>query len=273
MINSYRNFLKNSRLKNPIRLMLFWLQCSCVMAATVATPQGLPSGFVYLKDIDPSIIQDIRYAGYHNFVGHPISGYKAAECILTRPTALALARVQQLLKPYSLSLKVYDCYRPQLAVNEFIAWSRLPALQQMKAEFYPRVNKVDFFKLGYVAAKSGHSRGSTVDLTLVALPLVKQPQQYSRGQKLRSCFAAYSQRFYDGSLDMGTGFDCLDPMAHFANVAIHGKPAQNRLFLKSMMEKQGFAPYPIEWWHFTLRNEPFPDTYFSFPVLPSPLLS
>ncbi len=234
------------------------------MAAT-ATPHNLPPGFVYLKDIDPSIIQDIRYAGYHNFIGHPISGYKAAECILTRPAATALARVQQSLRPYSLSLKVYDCYRPQLAVNEFINWSRLPALQQMKAEFYPRVNKADFFKLGYVASKSGHSRGSTVDLTLVALPLAKQ-EQYFPGQKLRSCFAPYTQRFNDGSIDMGTSFDCLDPTAHFANPAIHGKAAQNRSFLKSMMEKQRFAPYAIEWWHFTLQDEPFPDTYFSFPV-------
>ena len=261
------NFLTNNRLKNYTIIFLFWLQCSCIMAATTTFSPNLPQGFVYLNDIDPSIIQDMRYAGYHNFIGHPISGYKAAECILTRPAAIALSRVQQSLKSFSLSLKVYDCYRPQLAVNEFIAWSQQPALQQMKAEFYPRVNKADFFKLGYVASKSGHSRGSTIDLTLVTLPLAKQ-EHYVPGQKLRSCFAPYAERFQDGSIDMGTGFDCLDPTAHFANPTIQGKAMQNRLLLKSLMQRQGFAPYPIEWWHFTLKDESFPDTYFSFPIRP-----
>ena len=113
-----------------------------------------PPDFVYLRDVAPSIVQDMRYAGYHNFLGRPVAGYRAAECILTRQAAEALAKVQAELEALQLTLHVYDCYRPQRAVNDFIAWSKIPSEQTMKAEFYPRVDKALFFKLGYVAAKS-----------------------------------------------------------------------------------------------------------------------
>ena len=142
--------------KKTITLSLIIL-LNCLMAKSNA----LPNNFVYLKDIDPTIVQELRYAGYHNFIGRPIAGYNAAECILTKPAALQLAKVQQTLKVMGYSLKVYDCYRPQIAVDDFITWSEQSQLQQMKREFYPRINKADFFKLGYVAKRSGHSGAST----------------------------------------------------------------------------------------------------------------
>lgn len=245
-----------------ITLMLFSF---FVFSASYAKSTILPADFVYLKDIDPSIIQDIRYATAHNFIGHPITGYEAAECILTKPAAAALAQVQKELKQSSLSLKVYDCYRPKKAVDEFIAWSKQPGLQQMKAEFYPRVNKADFFKLGYVVEKSGHTRGSTVDLTIVPLPVASQ-KAYTPTQNLTSCFAPYLKRFPDNTIDMGTGFDCMDELAHNDNRNISIVAWYNRIILKTLMEKYGFNPYREEWWHFTLKNEPHPDTYFNFQV-------
>lgn len=227
----------------------------------------LPSEFVYLKDIDASIVQEMRYAGSYNFIGHPIVGYHAATCILTQEAAAALHRVQTELKQSGLSLKVYDCYRPQRAVDDFMQWSQQPEQQAMKDEFYPRINKADVFKLGYVAAKSGHSRGSTVDLTLIpatatALPVAQQRPP----QNLVACFKPYLQRAADTSIDMGTGFDCLDPTAHGDNTEINLVACHHRQLLKAIMEKYGFAPYPQEWWHFTLANEPYPNTYFDFPV-------
>jgi D-alanyl-D-alanine dipeptidase len=195
----------------------------------------LPPGFVYLKDIDPSITQDVKYFSHDNFIGRPIKGYEAAECILTKEAALALSEVQQKLKPQSLSLKIYDCYRPQSAVDDFITWSQDISDQKMKAYYYPHVDKTDFFKLNYLAAKSSHSRGSTVDLTI------------------------------DG-LEMGTHFDYMDELSHPLNPNLHKKIKHNRLFLRNLMINSGFEPLYTEWWHFTLRDEPFPDTYFNFPV-------
>lgn len=233
-----------------------------------AASTNLPINFVYLKNIDPTIVQNIRYATNHNFIGQPIKGYEAGECILTKSAALALSQIQQELRQSNLSLMVYDCYRPQMAVDEFIAWSQQPADQKMKAEFYPRVNKSDFFKLGYVAAKSGHTRGSTVDLTIVSLPYTDS-EHYQADKKLIACFAAYRQRFNDGSIDMGTSFDCMDASAHNDNTSINLVAYYNRLLLKSLMEKYGFVSYEPEWWHFTLKNEQYPDSYFNFPIKPS----
>lgn len=226
---------------------------------------SLPPDFVYLKDIDPSILQEIRYAGSHNFMGRPVKGYLNATCILTKPTAQALHQVQNALMKMGDTLKVYDCYRPQQAVNDFIVWSRQPQLQQMKAEFYPRIDKKDFFKLGYLAEKSGHTRGSTVDLTIVTLPAKLQKNYYPR-QKLVKCYAPYDQRFPDNSVDMGTGYDCLDELADSNNQKINKTAYQNRMKLRQIMQKYGFVPYEKEWWHFTYKNEPFPNYYFNFVV-------
>lgn len=225
----------------------------------------LPNNFVYLRDIAPSVIQEMRYNSAHNFVGRPINGYHANSCILTKPAARALAKVQQEFIKSGLSLKVYDCYRPQRAVNDFITWSKQASDQKMKAEFYPKVNKANFFKLGYVAEKSGHTRGSTVDLTIVPISNPKQ-ETYRPGQPLKHCTSTYNNRFHDNSIDMGTGFDCLDPNAHFTANTITLVAKHNRSMLREIMEKYGFAPYINEWWHFTLANEPFPEQYFNFEV-------
>ncbi len=209
----------------------------------MSTCMSLPDNFVYLEDIDPSIIQDIKYFTHDNFIGRPIAGYKTARCILTRPAALALAKVQKELQEKSLGLKVFDCYRPQTAVNDFIEWSKDASDQKMKAAYYPRVNKADFFTLGYVGKKSGHTRGSTVDLTIVRL----EPHQSAK------------------ELAMGTQFDFMDEHSHFLSDHIPAHARENRLLLRNVMQTD-FKPYDIEWWHFTLKNEPFPDTYFDFSV-------
>jgi D-alanyl-D-alanine dipeptidase len=235
-----------------------------IFLPVVTFAQMLPPGFVYMSDIDPSIQQDMRYASSHNFVGSPLPGYRTATCILTTETALALKKVQTMLQRKQLSLKVYDCYRPQTTVNTFITWSKNSKQQAMKAEFYPRINKADFFKLGYVAKRSGHSRGSTVDLTIV--PLKSSSAHYQTGQVLKSCFAPSSQRFQDNSIDMGTGYDCMDVLSHPQNQQLGKKVYENRMHLRGLMIKYGFVPNKKEWWHFTLQNEPFKNRYFNFVV-------
>jgi D-alanyl-D-alanine dipeptidase len=204
---------------------------------TLTNQSGLPNHFVYLQDIDPTIVQDIRYFSDNNFIGRLIKGYQKASCILTKHAALALSSVQKTLKQQhpQLTLVVYDCYRPQTAVDDFIAWSQDKSDHKMKAKYYPNVDKADFFTLGYVAAKSAHTRGSTVDLSIQ-------------------------------SLDMGTHFDFMDPRSHHGSTDITEQQTYNRLILKHLMEKNGFKPYHTEWWHYTLINEPYPDTYFNFPV-------
>lgn len=226
---------------------------------------ALPPGFVYLKSINGSILQDIRYATAHNFIGRPVKGYYSGECILTKEAAIALSRVQQELEQSSLSLKVYDCYRPTVAVEDFLTWSKQPKLQQMKNEFYPNINKADVFRLGYVAEHSGHSRGSTIDLTIVGIPYLSQAK-YRPGENLRACTASYLKRYRDNSIDMGTGYDCLDETAHPSNEKISLVAFQHRMLLRKIMMQHGFVPYDTEWWHFTLKNEPFSNSYFNFAV-------
>lgn len=226
---------------------------------------ALPNQFVYLHDIDPSIQQEMRYASYHNFIGRPITGYRKNVCLLTLPTAQALARVQRELRAKHYSLKVYDCYRPVMAVQDFIAWSADPKQQEMKAEFYPRVNKSELFDLGYFAMKSGHSRGSTVDLTIVPIPTPKEAQ-YVKGMPLFACYAAQKQRYQDNSIEMGTGYDCLDEASFWDSAMLTRDAYQHRLLLRETLQKHGFIPYDKEWWHFALAKEPYPQQYFNFPV-------
>src|SRR5438309_4505362 len=162
-------------------VLLVWL-----LSAQASAASALPRGFVYLRDIDPTIVQDIRYAGSHNFVGRPIKGYLAAECILSISAADALARVQKKLAEKKLALIVWDCYRPKRAVADFFAWSRDSARAEMKAEFYPRTDKASLFALGYIAIRSAHSRGSTVDLGLVPSD-ASLASPADRAQSLRAC--------------------------------------------------------------------------------------
>ena len=243
------------------------LGAALLLGATAHPQPTLPPGFVYLSSVAPNVIQDIRYYGYHNFVGRPIRGYDAPECILTKQAANALAAVQNELEENGMTLRVYDCYRPQRASDEFIAWSKDPTDQRMKAEFYPRVAKADLFKLGYIHARSGHSRGSTVDVTIERLPLRTLPP-YHPGDPPRACIAPYAQRFHDGTLDMGVPYDCMDVLAQ-KDADVGAVADSHRQLLASVMEKHGFKSYAAEWWHFSYRWEPFPKTYFDFPIRPS----
>ena len=234
-----------------------------MIGALLAMALTAPAGFVALDEVDPTILQDMRYATAYNFVGRRIDGYRDPVCILHRRAARALKRAQEELKRQGYTLKVYDCYRPQRAVDHFVRWSENDN-QRMKREFYPRVDKARVFDLGYVARRSGHSRGSTVDLTLVRLPPKPQPRWSGETYGLTSCTARYRRRFPDNSLNMGTSYDCFDPRSHTFSSA--GRVKRNRLRLRRTMDRAGFAPYDNEWWHFTLRNERYPDRYLDFPV-------
>lgn len=224
-----------------------------------------PEAFVDIQNVIPDIQLDIRYFGPHNFVGEKIHGYNAGKCILTGEAAAALAKVQKDLNQFSLSLKIYDCYRPQRAVNHFVEWATEIENTKTRREFYPTVDKRNLFKDGYIDSKSGHSRGSTVDLTIVPVP-VPNRAQYIPGQKLSACYLPADQRFPDNSIDMGTGFDCFHELSHTANKSIGQQQRINRLLLKALMEKHGFRNFEKEWWHYTLNNETYPSTYFDFPI-------
>ncbi|MET8555015.1 M15 family metallopeptidase [Streptomyces sp. NPDC004959] len=224
-----------------------------------------PASFVELRDIDPTIIEDIRYATPHNFTGVPVTGYTQPLCLLTRSTAKALHRAQRQLLRRGYSLKVYDCFRPQRAVDHFVRWAEDLSDQRMKAEFYPRVDKTRLFADGYIAEKSGHSRGSTLDLSFVRLP-ARPTRPYVPGEALTSCYSPKAERFPDMAVDTGTGFDCFDTLAHTEDPRITGSQRAHRELLTTTLEREGFTNLPEEWWHFTHQPEQYPDTYFDFPV-------
>ncbi|MFF4213527.1 M15 family metallopeptidase [Streptomyces sp. NPDC001796] len=235
-------------------------------ATAPAAPQPkAPSDFVALRSVDPTILEEIRYFTPHNFVGERIDGYRQPLCILTRPAAEALHKAQTKLVREGYTLKVYDCYRPQRAVDHFVRWAKDLDDEKMKGEFYPRVDKTRLFVDGYIAEKSGHSRGSTMDLTIVRLP-ARPTRPYVPGRPLVPCYAPRAERFPDNSVDMGTGFDCFDTLAHTDDPRIVGEQRANRLLLKRTLEGLGFVNLAEEWWHYTFKSEPYPDTYFDFPV-------
>ena len=245
----------------PLRLVLFYL-LSWLSHGVYA----LPNEFVYLHDIAPSIIEEMRYAGNNNFVGKPIPGYRQARCVLTRAAALKLKNVQTVALTRGYSLKVYDCYRPQMAVNAFYLWSEDPNDTRMKQWFYPHEPKNKLFNQGYIAQYSGHSRGSTVDITLVNM---HQKQNAKSKQALFGASACPNPVKNDDrhpSIDMGTPFDCFDKSAHVFYNGLNHEQRKNRILLRHLMMQQGFIPYSKEWWHFSLSNEPYPHTYFNFPV-------
>ncbi|WP_295441667.1 M15 family metallopeptidase [uncultured Thiodictyon sp.] len=252
----------STRRLSPIAIIVAML--SPLPSSVGAAP--LPDGFVYLRETAPEIPQDMRYFGSHNFIGRPIDGYQAPECILTRAAAAALKAVQEDVAAAGLRVKVFDCYRPTRAVAHFVRWSQDVADQQMKPEFYPHIDKADFFRLGYVAERSGHSRGSTVDLALEPAAAGLTPVAAVSDQPLVACTAPQAQRFPDSPLDFGTGFDCMDPLSHPDSGAVPGTAQHNRALLAQAMDRHGFRALTTEWWHFTLKAEPFPETYFDFPV-------
>jgi len=233
-----------------------------LMAAASAQAEGMPADFVYLRDVDPTIQQDMRYAGANNFTGQRVPGYDAPECVLVRQAAEALKAVQADLHPKGLSLRVYDCYRPARSVAAFLAWAKRQDDAQAKAYYYPRLDKTALFP-DYIATRSGHSRGATVDVTLVPL---NTPMQTPASETQAPCTAPQSTLAPDGSLAMGTSFDCFDVKANTAASGLSDEEDGNRATLSASMRSQGFQNYPLEWWHYTLVPEPYPDSIFDFPI-------
>ena len=200
-----------------------------------------PSGFVVLADFIPGIIQEIRYHSTYNFIGDRIDGYEEACALLTKEAARALKAVSGQVNAMGYRLKVFDAYRPAMAVRHFVLWGIEDLDLRMKPYFYPDLEKQELFAKGYIAKQSSHSRGSAVDLTLLDMKTGKE-------------------------VDMGSPFDLFSPLSHPDCKEVTEEQYKNRMLLQNVMVKNGFAPIDCEWWHFALKNEPYPDTYFEFPV-------
>lgn len=240
-----------------------FLAAALLAISAPASAQALPDDFVFLRDIDPGIQQDIRYAGVNNFVGRKLSGYDAAECVVKRSVGQALARVQQELKPQNLSLKMLDCYRPARASRDMVAWAQDGNETPAQKRYNPSFNKADLFRLGYIAERSGHSTGAAVDLTLVDLRVVASAP-FDAGKTYGNCIAPEAQRAPEASVDMGTGYDCSDAKAHTASRAINAAQRRWRDILVTSMRKQGFVNYAKEWWHFSMPG--IGTTAYDFPI-------
>lgn len=246
LMQYYKNMVKS---KNYIFFKKFLLIASIlhilsiihfeICEAAISTMDS--SGFVVLTDIVPDAHMEIRYYTLYNFIGDQVRGYEEPVALVTKETALALREVQKEIEPLGYAIKIFDAYRPQMAVNHFVEWAQDIKDKRMQKYFYPEENKANLFTHGYIASRSGHSRGSTIDLT-----------------------------FYDVKnecdLDMGGTFDYFGYRSHpdFPNLTVEQK--QNRELLRSIMRKHGFRGIDSEWWHFTLNNEPYPNTYFNFKV-------
>ncbi len=219
----------------------------CLLSAVKAPchAEGLPDGFVYLRNIDDTIVEDMRYATRKNFVGRPLEGYQAPRCVLVEEAARALASLQAELARSHLALVVLDCYRPEGAVADMV--DHVTGNFRRDRNYHPNLRADQLLSGGYVARRSGHSAGGTVDLTL-----------------------AYTASGKPAYLDMGTEFDFFDPKSHSRSHAVSGAAMRNRAYLISVMDKAGFSNYPKEWWHFRFRNEPFRGAVFDFPITRRP---
>src|SRR5262249_1687213 len=236
------------------------------LAQPVVAQASLPPGLVYLRDIEPGIAQDIRYAGSDNFVGRPLPGYDAAECILRREVALALKQVQADLAASGLALKIYDCYRPTRAVRAMAQWAGDGRPGGASKRFFPRLPKGSLFALGYIAARSQHSMGTAIDLTLIERTTAA-PAHFDPAARYGSCTGPAGERAPDNSLDMGTGYDCLDAMSHTASGAVGAEQRRRRNLLVAAMGKRGFRNYHREWWHFSYPGAA-PLAAYDFPIRP-----
>jgi D-alanyl-D-alanine dipeptidase len=221
---------------------------------------ALPKDLVYLRDIDPGIVQDMRYATGDNFTGAKLPGYTAPECVLRRDVAEGLRKVQARLTAQHLSLKVYDCYRPARAVAAMARWAQSAEDSRTK-RFYPTLDKRTLFS-GYISSRSAHSTGTAVDLTLVVIPEQHVPP-YDPRNSYGPCTAP--NRAPDSSLDMGTGYDCFDNKSHTASPAIPAEAKHARTTLGNAMRAQGFKNYFREWWHFSFGK---PTQAYDFPIVP-----
>lgn len=222
-----------------VPVMFFLIQAGCT--SVFQSTHTMPEDFVYVNDIVPDVQLDIRYYSTNNFVGTRIEGYEAPVAILSKPAALALKKASDAFMSQGYCIRVFDAYRPQAAVNHFIRWAKNPADRQTKTAYYPHLDKPALFSKGYIATRSSHSRGSTVDLTLIECKTGKE-------------------------LDMGSSFDFFDPVSHLDTYKLTREQIANRETLVSIMKANGFKTFPWEWWHYTLENEPYPDRYFDFTV-------
>jgi zinc D-Ala-D-Ala dipeptidase len=237
-----------------------------VMAfASQAHAQALPGGFAYLRDIDPTIIQDIRYASSNNFVGRPLKGYGAAECVVKREVGLRLKAIQQELSKQNLSLKMFDCYRPARAVADMWAWAQNGKETPAQRRFNPAFAKADLFRLGYIATHSLHSTGGALDLTLVDLK-ADNSATFDPNKAYADCTAPAEARAPEASVDMGTGYDCSDRKANTAAGSITPAQRRARNLLVAAMARQGFVNYSKEWWHFSLPG--MGGAAYDFPIQP-----
>jgi D-alanyl-D-alanine dipeptidase len=240
------------------------LSATLLLAAPATGQQALPAPLVYLRSIDASIIQDMRYATEHNFTGRRVPGYDAAECILHRQAAIALSKVQSALRERGMSLKVYDCYRPQRAVAAFVAWANDRYEDPRTKRFYPRLAKRRLLPDGYIAPKSNHARGVVVDAALVRLP-PPQTEPIDPTRPYGNCTAPKDQRPPDQSIDFGTDFDCFDERSHTDSGLVSSEQSQARKTFVASMAEYGFANYRREWWHFTFTRALGGPSY-DFPI-------
>jgi zinc D-Ala-D-Ala dipeptidase len=247
-----------------LRAAVLLLASSLVLPSLAQT--AVPSGLIYLRDIDPSIAQDIRYAGSDNFIGRRLPGYDAPECILRRDAAVALKQVQADLAASGLALKVYDCYRPTRAVRAMAHWAGDGRPAGASKRFFPKLPKDMLFALGYIAARSHHSTGIAVDLTLIerssAAAAVFDP-----AANYGACTGPARERAPDNSLDMGTGYDCFDALSHTASGAVGAEQRRRRNLLVAAMARRGFRNYHREWWHFSYPGAT-PLAAYDFPIRP-----
>jgi zinc D-Ala-D-Ala dipeptidase len=240
-----------------------------VLVATLALTAGsvhaegtLPDTLVYLRDVDPTILQDIRYASSNNFVGRPLDGYEASECILRRDVAMALAQVQKDLAASNLGLKVYDCYRPTRAVRTMAQWANDGRPGAPTKRFYPKLQKNTLFGSGYIASRSAHSTGTAIDLTLVDRPPA-EVAKFDPSATYGACTDPVEKRSPDNSLDMGTGYDCFDVTSWTWSGGIGAEQHRRREQFVSAMRRRGFSNYRREWWHFTYGA---PYAYYDVPI-------
>ena len=242
--------MKHSHFLGLASAIIIALLASCKNTNTTAVPEEDTSGFVLVTDVVPDAILEIRYYSTYNFIGDRIPGYEEPVAILTRQAADSLKVVSDELMKQGYCLKIFDAYRPQCAVDYFMKWAKDTADVRMKAYFYPEQDKSILIPQGYIAEKSGHTRGSTIDLTLFDMKLERE-------------------------VDMGCTYDYFGVASHpdvlpgqevGAYQPINEEQYKHRMILRECMLRHGFKPYDCEWWHFTLENEPYPDTYFTFPI-------
>jgi D-alanyl-D-alanine dipeptidase len=216
---------------------VLWAVCSMSAPISMASSNAL----IDAGETVEGVVTDIRYAGKNNFLGRPVAGYSAAKCWLSREATSALSKAQHLAENQGLAILIYDCYRPQRAVDDFVRWVSGNEDEPTKAIYYPNVPRRELIDRGYIASRSGHSRGSTIDVTVIAK---------ESGQPVA----------------MGTPWDYFDARSHTTSNEVNEAAIKNRQILQRIMESAGFRGYYAEWWHFTLESEPFPDTYFDIPI-------